>query len=140
MSDNLLYALLTICMSLLIVLLYFCVKFMIMKEDIEYLEILLDGERWFHNSYQKLWMNAVQTAETRDKIIKSVSHDMHDHFELSICLYDYIWSTTADTTEELKTFRSGEMYKYLTEHNKLHTLHLIEGEHEKRIEKGNMYK
>lgn len=75
MSDNLLYALLTICLSLLIVLLYFCVKFMVMKEDIEYLEIL-----------------------------------------------------------------RGEMYKYLTEHNKLHTLHLIEGEHEKRIEKGNMYK
>lgn len=136
--DNSLYV--TFCVLLGFSLVYFIIKCVSLSENVDFLETLLESERWFHNSYQKLWMNAVQTAETRDKIISSVSHDMHDHFELSICLYDYIWSTTADTTEELKTFRSGEMYKYLTEHNKLQTLHLIEGEHEKRIEKGNMYK
>lgn len=130
-----------ICSLLAFALIYFIIKCSFLSDDNDFLEILLESERWFHYTYHDLWKierlkvaREQQHRETNETILKDVQENERAYFRIAVWLYDWIWCMTHDTEKELFSDRSLKVFYRVCENEYRKQLESVQKYHEEKVE------
>lgn len=137
--DNSLYV--SFCVLLGLSLVYFIIKCVSLSENVDFLETLLESERWFHYTFHDLWKierlkvaREQQHRETNETILKDVQENERAYFRIAVWLYDWIWCMTHDTEKELFSDRSLKVFYRVCENEYRKQLESVQKYHEEKVE------